>query len=430
MFKSEKKKIPFIIMLITTFISLIVFIVILTAIFLYIKRRNNGIGYANPRIEQVEMSFAGPMAFTNRGIIYFGNNNLINFTDINSGLNVVLCDKPNCEHLPASSTNPDPTCNAVIEGGASIITIYSDKIYFIGWVKNERISTHGLYVLDLNGSNRKCVAIIENALSIYNPKITNNKLIFVYKNSQDTETLEMKEKDTVGIVCIDLTTYKVIYLHEKEGYGADISKFYYSSNDEKIIYEFSYAEEDVLKDFTKENGYNVIPPDSLVQLAISLRASEIYSYDLNGSEETFMYKRESDYAFLVTGEKAYYDLGKWPSPKRGHYEYDFATGVTAEFPYGIGDIYASIRDGSNLLISTWIRNDEPLDYFYSLGLESNELKKLGSLPYQAMFAAATMDYIYLGAKYEGTDWYYVMEKDDFYKGDMSSIRPLMPYNPY
>ncbi|HZK34474.1 MAG TPA: hypothetical protein VFD33_04110 [Bacillota bacterium] len=62
-----------------------------------------------------EYKWSSQLGVNQEGFLYV-EDHVLWFYDFASGQRVVLCNKPDCQHKPYSSyTNPDPTCNAVLQ---------------------------------------------------------------------------------------------------------------------------------------------------------------------------------------------------------------------------------------------------------------------------------------------------------------------------
>lgn len=70
-------------------------------------------------------------ALAKDGIVY-QRDSLLHFADFSSGQNIILCNKPNCKHIPYDRVdNPDPYCEAALPFDSALTCsfIYQDVLY-------------------------------------------------------------------------------------------------------------------------------------------------------------------------------------------------------------------------------------------------------------------------------------------------------------
>ena len=105
--------------------------------------------------------------YMNEGVIG-ANDHILRFYDVQSGQDVALCAKPNCEHLGASSTNPSPECNAYLGSYPDMAAIVGGQLYCViqeefTWDKPEGLFQKYLYRAEVDGTNRKEIAKFSDA---------------------------------------------------------------------------------------------------------------------------------------------------------------------------------------------------------------------------------------------------------------------------
>lgn len=67
--------------------------------------------------------------YSKEGVLY-EENAILRFRDYDTRQDIMLCNKPNCSHIPYSSTNTDPYCNAALPDNELHVTLlYNENLY-------------------------------------------------------------------------------------------------------------------------------------------------------------------------------------------------------------------------------------------------------------------------------------------------------------
>ncbi len=209
--------------------------------------------------------------FNNDGIL-FEKNGLLHFVDAKSGKDIVLCDKPNCPHESYSFGNPNPVCNAAINGAfMNGYAIYGDRLYFVAQTDGKGIFNKEVYQADVNGANRKRIAELENVEFIENVTYVDEYLLVPYitQNDPDSPNVEL-EKPIVGMAAINLSTYEVTYIPTKEGYNPSIWQAHEYKGEFYYIYTYLDIKTNEDETVDEQNHFFV----------------ELYSYDPATKSET------------------------------------------------------------------------------------------------------------------------------------------------
>ena len=119
----------------------------------------------------ISMDFTSSSSYSDKGIVYTNEDNILYFYDVSSGYETALCSKPNCKHEGASVSNPDPTCDGYVEGQCFSPAIINDKLYFLYTpeIMDESYSGFGTKVFcqaDTDGTGRKEIARLNDAQTI------------------------------------------------------------------------------------------------------------------------------------------------------------------------------------------------------------------------------------------------------------------------
>ncbi|GHV05884.1 hypothetical protein FACS1894217_03510 [Clostridia bacterium] len=263
--------------------------------------------------------FGGYVSFAGNGIIEAGNGPM-RFSDLSGDGAIVLCDKPDCKHEPATIKNPTPTCLAqtdLVEGQKKMI-IYQNHQILIRGIEGEPMATR-VYTADINGENRKKVADIPNALNILSAAIRGDTLVLAYQNSYEVNEaglFDKLEKDFAGISIVNMKTRNVKNLIAKEGYSVSIDSLWL--DDKYVGYSTSQTERPFEEYYGKEfdGDYANLTPEMMQNAAVEAEQGiryNTYLYDVSANVETEIWNSNGRYTngsfadgYWVTtdGEKA------------------------------------------------------------------------------------------------------------------------------
>ncbi len=180
-----------------------------------------------------EVKRIASLTYSDTGVTYVNPDRKFQFVDLETGKNIILCDKPNCQHN-------DKTCNADIDDLIEFVAVYNDKIYFITMEGSRR---NILYKADINGRNRRAIIELGEIQSIYDVIIKDNYLIISYTKEFIYEEdsvgfLGKVDKPLAGIAIIDLKEETLTLIPEKSDYySGSINKLY--TYQDKIFYVYS-----------------------------------------------------------------------------------------------------------------------------------------------------------------------------------------------
>jgi hypothetical protein len=363
-------------------------------------------------------------AFSRQGIAMMGNGPL-RFADAGTGVTAVLCDKPDCRHVPASSNNPDPVCLAQFRQQLNTFAIYRGRQLIICGVEGSPLSQE-IYTADINGRNRKRITLIPDITSFVETVIVrDNMLLFSYNNKyklDENGLLEGMDDTRSGIVSIDLESGQTEVIFEKTAYNTNIWKLYIKDNAVYFGYSEMNAETD--KDHFEDLWQQLIDNGEYEQLEAYISKhtiSNLYRYDLATREETLVWQSH--------GEKYICSFADGYALARPHYDY------TAVY-------LVSLSDGSESLLAKTgagsgvgeFTNDSEL--FYYIGTDS--LQKWYQYDFEAnqsvaLFEADTLvdvfyilpDIVYVAAIDENGEYYYgCISKEDFLGGSFGAVRIL------
>ena len=238
------------------------------------------------------------------GILFY--NELMMFADAQSTQQVVICNKPDCRHIPCSSIKPEADCDADFTEIPEGFAYYNNQLYYLCYSEDYGILGKDLYIADLNGASRRKIATMEDMEVLEEVLYQSGNAFITYYNQTDTvdkETGDMTklEKKKAGVAIVRLSDGMVTRLPMKEEYGAGINGVSVIEN--TVYYAVSYLGEEIDFDidYTDEEAQQKLYDSIMENVYISL-----FYYNLQTGEEkcidTF---RELD-GMACAGNKLYY----------------------------------------------------------------------------------------------------------------------------
>lgn len=235
---------------------------------------------------------------------YFVNGNYIYYTDKESMKPIVLCNKPNCLHEKQEDNSKVYECNAFVYfSNYNYINVYDDEIYLTSsFNSNKKDEVLELVQLSSDGEKRKSIAkfdsdfinsiIIDKGTVYYvNQKYKDDKL------NSSIEKMNLNNSKKEIIFTSSLTDGGI------GGFTLNGSKLYFYEYGNNAVNEFE--EFDVVLDLetmnkkSEKTNYEKLKSPVLIDNGKSLysyfygdkdeRNSEIYSAELDGSNEKLLY---------------------------------------------------------------------------------------------------------------------------------------------
>lgn len=233
-------------------------------------------------VESQDAVIAHSVTYTNQGKFQI-NDQIIRFYDVQSGQDVALCAKPNCEHLGESSTNPSPECDAFFGSHTEMPAIVGGQLYCIvrgefSWDKPEGLFQKYLYRAEVDGTNRKEIAYFPEAQNSAGGDYSEGYFVYTYANTEDVEgnPLEMRR---AGAYVVDLTQEKAEQIVVFDGHQAYIPHVMIYNG--KVYYERSYMTE--YMDFS---DFEQVSEPEFQEEMIENSRTEIWEYDIQTKEQS------------------------------------------------------------------------------------------------------------------------------------------------
>lgn len=173
-----------------------------------------------------------------RGVFY-QENGYLHFMDSVSGLDVTVCDKPECSH---SRTE----CPAYFEGRVYGAFWEEDTLYLLTDYGADRFGELYLYEASVNGEDRKKAAELGEAQHVSYAVFTEKYIVFSYWNQYD-ENMKELPRDQIGVGLYDRRTGECRDILSREGWNARVyqldlvddeiyvSCFYYDLTAEEVL---------------------------------------------------------------------------------------------------------------------------------------------------------------------------------------------------
>ncbi|MGL4742101.1 MAG: hypothetical protein ACRC41_15080 [Sarcina sp.] len=235
---------------------------------------------------------------------YFVNGNYIYYTDKESMKPIVLCNKPNCLHEKQGDNSKVYECNAFVYfSNYNYINVYDDQIYLTSsFNSNKKDEVLELVQLSSDGEKRKPIIKFDSDF-INSTIIDRGNIYYVnqkYKEDKLTSTIEkinLSDSKKEVIFTSSLTDGGI------GGFTLNESKLYFYEYGNNDANEFN--ESDIILDLEtmamkSENiNYEKLKSPTLIDNGKSFysyfygdkdeRNSEIYTSDLDGSNEEILY---------------------------------------------------------------------------------------------------------------------------------------------
>ena len=361
--------------------------------------------------------------FYEDSVLYLGSYGILHLIDVDSGRDVVYCNKPNCTHERYSHLNQNPSCPAVFYGlQYSGPVLYGEHLYFIGNMTNEDLFvTQYLYEMDENGENRRKAAALKEVQNVRTVIYSDGYVCGAYFNRievNDKGEIVNENKPCAGIFVIDLETYDVYMGEQVTGEQANITRIYYDND--AVYYCGVRFRDDITEDMIAdnfENDFETFIYDNVLY--------DIYRYDIKTKETSLIKELDHIYGAQMLDGDIYY------TSKDGYFVLDKQTAEITELDavermvpedkmlFGkfdkIGDeLYFSYSDADNMVV-----------YCRVEGTDITELLKVPEAFIINSFCGSSIYVSYYDD--EGRFCLGIMDMEDFNKG-VYHPRRLRYYN--
>lgn len=326
------------------------------------------------------------------------------------GKTAPLCSNPNCNH----NTSDFPGCGAAVDSPRGIIRDESGLYYF-------DFNTNGggdiiLYHSDVNGSNKKEVAVLENKFlyTLTTCSYGEDYALYIYYDMQGLDemeegdyTYEIADKYSAFVDYVDLKNGEVKNLITKKEHAAQILNALIYDN--RLIYQYRYYTKDIrnLEEGEKMSDYAY---------------EGIYSLDLKTGEEKHL-SEEFKYIEMVKQGFDFFDPEKIICKDYGENKLYFYNLPKDEFTPidDCGSVYNNFSADNTCIIYT-SSADENIEYrFYDI--ESGETTVLPSLPENLRIECLVKDTIWASQiNDDGTASFGYISKEDFLDGNYDNFK--------
>ena len=171
--------------------------------------------------------------------VFYQENGYLHFMDTASGLDVTVCDKPECSHSRAE-------CPAYFEGRVHGAFWEGSKLYLLTDYGANRFGELYLYEASVDGEDRKKIAELGEAQHVFYAVFTEQYIVFSYWNQYDENMKELPQ-DQIGVRLYDRGTGECREILSREGWNARtyqldlvgdeiyVSCFYYDLIAEEVL---------------------------------------------------------------------------------------------------------------------------------------------------------------------------------------------------
>ncbi len=336
----------------------------------------------------------GLKTVSDKGVFYQDDNNFLRFQDVDSGLDVLICDKPDCEHNRES-------CPAYFDAIVYGVAWDEDGLLVVTDEGADRYGELFIYETAENGGERKQIAAYDNMQTVMNVLFTEEIIVISYYNQYD-ENLEWLDTFEAGIVVYDRNTGESRTIWSKEGWNA-MAYMLSMFSGEISFYALYY-------DLTEEE---VTAHESDSAYLSEHLHMEAYLSDIEGENVRLIKENVMDMG--ADGERIYYRVDDIV------YVYDPGSGSEQETAWDVSGFYHTYAEGQQIMAGYDSETKEILFYVYED--ETGTIRYLGAsqqMPIYAVFDNVTYAYVY-NENYEGLQFAYC-STEDFLKGNFDMFQ--------
>ncbi len=371
--------------------------------------------------ENEDVTFQFPYrSLTEYGLCHI-ENNIARFTDFETGNDVALCSKPNCQHI-RTYYGAKSTCDGYLGINPEFLFMAGDSIYWMASPEEaeDSLSTlfdRILYRADKNGKNRKKVYEFSNVQNVFNAAYCGDYFAFGYvvsmsNQKEDGINLDELPKRKAGVYMVNIKTSEAILVDEFEEYGILCRNVFFNSG--KLYYFISYTTEDLI------NPYGNVTNEEYNRKHDAIAKHMIFEYDLLSGEKKIVWDGTKDFLITAGRESFLVDEGTRvilvnKGEKKVELHADDLTDHNSEYVSKYiyeNDIY--MADGKQV----WYRDSK-----------TGELKKVanGKLDGKGIESIIGIEgnIIYYTCKQGTEHCYYMIEKDAFLSGDIENAKIIM-----
>ncbi|HKM33856.1 MAG TPA: hypothetical protein VJY54_03835 [Lachnospiraceae bacterium] len=260
--------------------------------------------------DRTEIFISRLETYNDIGMTHIDGRNILHFYDPESNNAIALCAKPNCEHLGESRNNPNPTCDAYVQGTVFGPAIINNKLYYLVSPPYTQDNPNGyyhqeFYQADVNGTNREKIAEVDDIPGFYMGIYENGYLACTYMNDSDVSGASL-EKQEAGICLLNLDTKKLNRIYKRDHYEGCIHDVMIRNG--KLYYIYTYTTEKL--DFS---DLNEIMTEEFQKHMNTVSQIELWKYNIDTGEEelvwqnggTMLYHLAYGYLVDIEEENAY-----------------------------------------------------------------------------------------------------------------------------
>lgn len=269
--------------------GVLVILIVITLIFLC------GCGRSEKTVQQMnceQVIFGTAGSYCEQGYCYADMGGMAHFVDPYTGKTSVICSRPNCEHKKASGLNPTSVCDAYLGYMPESLFVADDNEFFLQKHEYDGVHTKGLYDLslvraDINGSNRKVIAELENVQHTTSTAYGNGIFAMGYQLRNDIETVGNGVEGNLdrfisGVYMIDTRDGSKKKIREIEGYQALCTNIHIIGD--RLYYQVTYQKDYI--DYEKSLSENPTIRAEFEKEIQEKSVNELYYYDIPSNTET------------------------------------------------------------------------------------------------------------------------------------------------
>ncbi|MBD5130041.1 MAG: hypothetical protein HDT43_08965 [Ruminococcaceae bacterium] len=403
--------------------NLLIITVILFCIFM------TGCSRSEPTNERMAFS-TDKMGYTDEGFVFTRGDNILRYFDIGSGMETVLCARPDCRHKPIEEGR-DRECYADYQGGVDAAFIYDGRLYVIA----PRIDENGyagdflnktLYVSEAGGTNRRSLAELENVGNILSCTVNDNYLavtsyidldsiVIIGATEADEELRSSLPERCAAVTIIDLGNGKTARLQYERGFGITANTPYVENG--SVTFKLSYITEDIFSGLDEKIGEMTEEELDAAMFELNEKmkdymAAELVRYDIKSGTEETIWSGASvaavDYGHALT------------SDERARYYVVDLSDANAEALDEKFNGYSGVICDTGIMLYKYESgvNSYPA-FFYDF--ETKKVSESGEYPAGCSINGVTDNIVYILCFEDNGDQFYGwVDKADFFSGKIDS----------
>ena len=231
------------------------------------------------------------VSYNNRGACYISDG-YAKYQEAGTGKKIALCTKPNCTHGEKGNWQTE-ICDAYLGANPGFLIMNNTNLFFITCPTDTTQSfffDRVLYKSDLDGKNRKQVALLKDVENVNVGAYENNWLALAYIVSDERENVgkpdsEELDKRISGVYLINTENGEKRHIRELQEFSANCYQVYIY--DGILYYTFLYYKEFL--------DYSQYQPKDYYERLKDVVVQEMWAYDIASGNEKMVWQGSDEF---------------------------------------------------------------------------------------------------------------------------------------